>query len=516
MKKNRSTLKEYFKKGAIPTDANFADLIDSMLNQEEDNLAKLPNDPLRITATGTDEALLNFYRTEKNEDKLSWQIKQKPGGKAGLSISEDAGNRLFVESGTGKVGLGTTTPLQTLDVRGRVNVDNGVIQRGGTAITNVSDLGLYSQVDKNWIRIVTTNAPIRFFTDGGIGTRMSLSVEADKVVVNGNLQLSGNNDFITQQGMLRMGTTDGSNTTSGKVVGAIGFWGFGVQHGQLSFRAGNGFELVDRSNDGPSLDYQYDAHTYADLKVRNLNATGNISSSGTLSLGSLQLKGFTAAETEEWPNVVWYRDTNANWDEGLIKHGPTIGKFKRAGFGIHFHQSREFGFFSTGWDPLFSVQGASGNTYVKGYLETKQAYFSAYLDSNARSGNLSPLPMQVVSQNIGNCYNTTNSTFTAPVKGVYLFTMTGLRVEGTDWLHWALMINGKTFANSINADGSSAAESGERSLLSWAPNFVGTSSRTIIVTLSANDTVSVQQSGSGRCDNYRSGLEGVLLFANLS
>ena len=85
MKKNRSTLKDYFKKGAIPTESNFADLIDSMLNQEEDNISKLPNDPLKITAIGVDEALVNFYRVENNAEQLSWQVKQKLGGVAGLT-----------------------------------------------------------------------------------------------------------------------------------------------------------------------------------------------------------------------------------------------------------------------------------------------------------------------------------------------------------------------------------------------------------------------------------------------
>ena len=298
MKKNRSTLKDYFKKGAIPTEANFADLIDSMLNQDEDNISKLPNDPLKITATGVDEALLNFYRVEKNEEKLSWQVKQKPDGKPGLSISDTAASRFFIENGSGNVGIGTTTPKQTLDVRGRMNIENGVIQRGGEAITNTSDLGLYSRVEQQWIRIVSSNAPIRFFTDGGIGTKVSLSVEADKVEVNSNLQLAGNNDFITRIGMLCMGTTDKSNTSAGKVLGAIGFWGFGVQHGQLSFRAGKGFELVDRSSNEPNLNYDYDSHPYADLKINNLLTTGSVGI-GTVtpgaklqvSAGNIQLDG---------------------------------------------------------------------------------------------------------------------------------------------------------------------------------------------------------------------------------
>jgi hypothetical protein len=42
--------------------------------------------------------------------------------------------------------------------------------------------------------------------------------------------------------------------------------------------------------------------------------------------------------------------------------------FKRAGFGIHIHKSREFGIRSTGWDGLFSVEGKTGNAKIKGSL----------------------------------------------------------------------------------------------------------------------------------------------------
>lgn len=126
MKRNRTTLKGYFIKGAIPTEANFADLIDSMLTQDEDNIGKLPSDPLRITASGTEESLLNFYRVEAGAETLTWQIKQKPGNKAGLSIGDAASSRLFIESGTGNVGVGTTTPSQKLDVIGNINVTGNV------------------------------------------------------------------------------------------------------------------------------------------------------------------------------------------------------------------------------------------------------------------------------------------------------------------------------------------------------------------------------------------------------
>lgn len=118
MKQNRSKLKGYFKKGAIPTEANYADLIDSMITQDEDSVAKLPNEPLRIIANGAEEALLNFYPAEQTQSTPSWQVRQKPGGKPGLSIADSADNRLFIEGGNGNVGIGTTAPGAKLRVQG--------------------------------------------------------------------------------------------------------------------------------------------------------------------------------------------------------------------------------------------------------------------------------------------------------------------------------------------------------------------------------------------------------------
>lgn len=78
----------------------------------------------------------------------------------------------------GNVGIGTTAPIQNLDVNGRIHINNGVLQRGGAAITATNDLGLYSRVNGNWIRIVTNNAPVRFFSDDNTGTSTNVSVEA--------------------------------------------------------------------------------------------------------------------------------------------------------------------------------------------------------------------------------------------------------------------------------------------------------------------------------------------------
>ncbi|WP_433280681.1 hypothetical protein [Micromonospora sp. CA-244673] len=73
-------------------------------------------------------------------------------------------------------------------------------------------------------------------------------------------------------GMLHLGSMEGVNVGAGQVVSALGFWGPGVQHAQFSFRAGKGFELVDRSADGPNLAYTEGSKPYADLAVKELKA----------------------------------------------------------------------------------------------------------------------------------------------------------------------------------------------------------------------------------------------------
>lgn len=242
MKKNRTTLKERFKKGAIPTEADFADLIDSMLNQAEDNISKLPNDALRVTATGVDEAVVNFYRVENNEEKLAWQFKQKPDGKTGLSISDTVAPRLFIENGTGFVGVGTTTPKAKLQVLGgAIMPDFGNGDNAGILFPLDPGSGTG---DKAWIRYyprtagsenMTLELGISNETDDhialmpsgavGVGTKtpganMKLRVEGGAISTNANLH--------TERGRLAFSNTpldpNHSIYNNGTNIDAEGAW----------------------------------------------------------------------------------------------------------------------------------------------------------------------------------------------------------------------------------------------------------------------------------------------------
>src|SRR4051812_48825304 len=122
--KNRTDLKSFFVKNAIPTEGNFADLIDSALNQSADSIFKLEGEPLSIVAAaGTQKRALRLYGAypAANPD---WMIALNPTqgtdmatARAGLGLTDGAGNtRLFIDAATGSVGLGTNTPQFGLDV----------------------------------------------------------------------------------------------------------------------------------------------------------------------------------------------------------------------------------------------------------------------------------------------------------------------------------------------------------------------------------------------------------------
>lgn len=92
--------------------------------------------------------------------------------------------------------------------------------------------------------------------------------------IRGGLSVGSDQNVVIRRGLFAAGTTDGAPTTLDTVVGGMSFAGYGVQHGMLSFRAGRGFELVDRSQEvsPPPLQYARDSRTYADLAVGGLRA----------------------------------------------------------------------------------------------------------------------------------------------------------------------------------------------------------------------------------------------------
>ena len=116
--KSRQALKARFVRGAIPTEADFGDLIGAGLNQAEDGVYKLPNEPLSLVRQKADQAVLRFYE-DPTAAGSAWQISLTDQGAAGFAIANGNGKTsLFIDKATGNLGIGTNAPTQVLHVNG--------------------------------------------------------------------------------------------------------------------------------------------------------------------------------------------------------------------------------------------------------------------------------------------------------------------------------------------------------------------------------------------------------------
>lgn len=135
MTKSRNDLKGLFVKNAIPKENDFADLIDSQLNQQDDGIYKLKDNPLSIVAALDPQKRALCLYAESTATSPDWMISLKPAedptnptttNRLGLGFTNGAGNtRLFIEAGAaGKVGIGTVKPTEKLQVMGRVSCND--------------------------------------------------------------------------------------------------------------------------------------------------------------------------------------------------------------------------------------------------------------------------------------------------------------------------------------------------------------------------------------------------------
>lgn len=131
-KRNRSTLKNYFRHGTMPSAEHFSDLIDSSVNQIDEGFIKPPETGLQLRALDQ-EHLLSFYQQNSPETPL-WHVGFAPQD-INLHIfanpladitEESPDNTATVHAinlsmtPKGNVGINTPTPKQTLDVNGTV------------------------------------------------------------------------------------------------------------------------------------------------------------------------------------------------------------------------------------------------------------------------------------------------------------------------------------------------------------------------------------------------------------
>jgi hypothetical protein len=211
MIKSKADLKAKFKTNCVPTETDFADLIDSGINQLDDGVKKNPGDPLiiiaplTIVAAGETLELLSLSKSNDTKQPAVWKVNLNPGAtttgaKPGFNISSEKGeSRFFIDEETGNAGVGNITPKAKLDVMGDISARRGITVTDGITMLNsgvinftgvdgkgVADLCLFSRVEERWIRIAANKAPIVFSNDINADNKQSFVIEA-----TGNIYTTG-------------------------------------------------------------------------------------------------------------------------------------------------------------------------------------------------------------------------------------------------------------------------------------------------------------------------------------
>jgi hypothetical protein len=136
--KSRQELRSRFVRNAIPTETDFADLIAGSLNQADDGVLKLPDQPLGLVRQKPDQPVLRFFADPAAEGSV-WQLQLGAGDKPGFGLAGADGKlALLVDGAKGNVGIGTANPGNKLTIQGNFNdsrdLESGITNGGLVAL----------------------------------------------------------------------------------------------------------------------------------------------------------------------------------------------------------------------------------------------------------------------------------------------------------------------------------------------------------------------------------------------
>lgn len=232
-KKNRTQLQALFKTGAKPSEEDFRDFIDSVLNINDDGIEKPSgvDTPLKILARGDAENLLDCYAGDLN----TWRLNQKPtGANPGLNVETGGISKLFIESSTGNLGLSTTQPAAKLHIQqsgsqDALRIDDEAKDTTPFVVDADGKVGIGKGIPATLLDVNGDTAIARSLSvgqtstlTGNVGIGTAPGSDALKLNVAGNAALSGTLS-VTQtshlKGNVGIGTAPSSETL--KVSGTL-------------------------------------------------------------------------------------------------------------------------------------------------------------------------------------------------------------------------------------------------------------------------------------------------------
>ena len=122
----RSTLKNLFTRGAVPSEVNFSDFIDSTINKVDDGFSQSPDHGFMLAPQGSNRKLLSFFESIRDSN-AAFSLSLNPSRHSkGLSIDDSEHNSVLFLRESGNIGIGTTTPNYKLEVNGMAGMDGRV------------------------------------------------------------------------------------------------------------------------------------------------------------------------------------------------------------------------------------------------------------------------------------------------------------------------------------------------------------------------------------------------------
>ncbi len=302
------------------------------------------------TTTAPDVSATNFGRIYFDKNTNKFKVSENagafkdlvggiPGGTNGAVQFNNSGvfggdnANLFWDNTNKRLGIGTTTPQQKLDVKGNIQVIGDIY---GGAFGATRGIWRFNTTYPDYGIFYTEATPdvISISPNGGGVTSPSMVISGDKVGIGttapgAKLHISQTSGTALKFDNRQL-ITFNQNTnpeTKGNIIGGMGFYGFGVAHAQFHYRVGKGFEMLNVSNDAPSISHE--STVFAPLYLSNLYTTGNVgigtTTPGAYKLnvngdtnitGKLNVTDKLTAKTYEASNVsasIYYDKDNTNY-----------------------------------------------------------------------------------------------------------------------------------------------------------------------------------------------------------